>query len=76
MTQIDLPSRKSSGLIEARPIVSDIPGIRFIEFDEKDVVRHPLVQRIVRAYDQYQRPEQTPDADSPAPEENGVSPVR
>ncbi len=76
VTQIDLPSQKSSGLIEARPIVSDIAGIRFIEFDEKDVVRHPLVQRIVRAYDRYRRPEE-PAADAKTtPAEDGVSPVR
>ncbi len=53
VTQIDLPSRKGSGLVEARHIVDDIRGIEFIEFDENDVVRHPLVQRIVRAYDQH-----------------------
>jgi len=50
VTQIDLPSRKGSGLVEVRQIVDGIPGIEFIEFDEKDVVRHSLVQRIVRAY--------------------------
>lgn len=52
VTQIDLPSERVSGLIEAQNVVGDIRGIEFVYFDETDVVRHPLVQRIVRAYDQ------------------------
>ena len=51
ITQIDLPQPKTSGLIEALRIVKDIDGIGFIYFDDKDVVRHKLVQRIVNAYD-------------------------
>jgi len=51
VTQIDLPAPRVSGLIEAQDVVGDIRGIEFSYFDEKDVVRHPLVQRIVRAYD-------------------------
>ena len=51
ITQIDLPSGKMSGLVEARDVVSGIDGIAFVYFGEKDVVRHPLVQRIVRAYE-------------------------
>jgi phosphate starvation-inducible PhoH-like protein len=51
ITQIDLPSQKTSGLVEAEHVVGGIPGIRFIHFDETDVVRHPLVQRIVKAYE-------------------------
>jgi phosphate starvation-inducible PhoH-like protein len=51
VTQIDLPAGKVSGLVEAREIVSGIPGIAVIPFDETDVVRHPLVQRIILAYD-------------------------
>jgi phosphate starvation-inducible PhoH-like protein len=51
VTQIDLPSQKTSGLVEAEHVVGRIPGIRFIHFDETDVVRHPLVQRIVKAYE-------------------------
>ncbi|MDH3627807.1 MAG: PhoH family protein [Acidobacteriota bacterium] len=50
VTQVDLPRNKISGLIEAREIVSGVPGISFVEFDEIDVVRHPLVKRIIRAY--------------------------
>ncbi len=56
VTQIDLPSGKVSGLIEARIVVSKVEGIDFVHFNEKDVVRHPLVQRIVRAYDDFNNP--------------------
>jgi phosphate starvation-inducible PhoH-like protein len=51
VTQIDLPAQRISGLVEAREVVRGIAGIHFIHFDETDVVRHPLVQRIVLAYD-------------------------
>jgi phosphate starvation-inducible PhoH-like protein len=51
ITQIDLPARKISGLVEARDVVEGINGIEFTLFDDKDVVRHPLVQRIILAYD-------------------------
>ena len=50
-TQTDLPTGKTSGMIEARNILRDIEGIRFCEFTDRDVVRHPLVQEVVRAYD-------------------------
>ena len=53
VTQIDLPTSKNSGLVLVRKILKDIKGIRFLQFTEKDVVRHPLVQRIVKAYDSY-----------------------
>jgi phosphate starvation-inducible PhoH-like protein len=53
-TQIDLPSSNVSGLIEAVRILEGIPGIEFIQFDEKDVVRHPLVQEIILAYERQQ----------------------
>jgi len=53
ITQIDLPFGKMSGLIEAEKIISRVEGISFIHFNERDVVRHPLVQRIVRAYEAY-----------------------
>ena len=55
ITQIDLPSGKVSGLIEARSILTGIEGIQFSYFTEIDVVRHPLVQDIIRAYDQASR---------------------
>ena len=51
VTQIDLPAGKASGLKEAAAILRNIPGIRFIGFTERDVVRHPLVQEIITAYD-------------------------
>ena len=52
ITQIDLPSEQPSGLINARKILQDIEGIEFCYFTERDVVRHPLVQEIIRAYEQ------------------------
>jgi len=55
ITQIDLPAGKTSGLIEAERILSDIEGIKFIYFSEKDVVRHKLVQEIVKAYERYEK---------------------
>jgi phosphate starvation-inducible PhoH-like protein len=51
ITQIDLPAGKISGLVEAREILTGIKGIHFAYFTEKDVVRHPLVQDIIRAYE-------------------------
>jgi len=53
VTQIDLPNSRASGLVEALKIVKDVEGIGFIYFDEKDVVRHRLVQQIVKAYDAF-----------------------
>jgi phosphate starvation-inducible protein PhoH and related proteins len=54
VTQIDLPTGKRSGLIDAVDVLRGVEGISFIAFDDKDVVRHPLVARIVKAYDRYQ----------------------
>jgi phosphate starvation-inducible protein PhoH and related proteins len=54
VTQIDLPSGRRSGLAEAVEIVSRVEGISFIYFNERDVVRHSLVQRIIRAYEEYE----------------------
>jgi phosphate starvation-inducible PhoH-like protein len=56
ITQIDLPNPRASGLVEALRIVRDIDGIGIIFFDDKDVVRHKLVQEIVRAYDAHSGP--------------------
>ena len=55
VTQIDLPHDKVSGLVEAEKILSDYDGIRFVHFSEIDVVRHPLVQDIIRAYNHLDR---------------------
>ena len=53
VTQIDLPTARRSGLIEAVEILQGVNGLAFVHFDESDVVRHHLVQRIIRAYDEY-----------------------
>ncbi|HWP84903.1 MAG TPA: PhoH family protein [Terriglobia bacterium] len=53
VTQIDLPEGRRSGLLTAMDVVREVSGIRFVYFDERDVVRHHLVQRIIRAYEQY-----------------------
>ncbi len=54
ITQIDLPSRKKSGLVEAQKILKGINGIKFMFFTEKDVVRHQIVQQIIKAYQSYE----------------------
>src|SRR5689334_12373402 len=53
VTQIDLPNAKRSGLLEAADVLKHVEGLAFVHFDETDVVRHHLVQRIVRAYDEH-----------------------
>jgi phosphate starvation-inducible PhoH-like protein len=53
VTQIDLPTGRMSGLVEAMKVVHEIEGISFVYFDERDVVRHKLVQQIVKAYEKY-----------------------
>jgi phosphate starvation-inducible PhoH-like protein len=53
VTQIDLPGGRTSGLVQAMEVVGKIDGISFVYFDERDVVRHKLVQAIVKAYDAY-----------------------
>ena len=53
ITQIDLPTGRRSGLIDATEVLKGVEGISFVQFDEKDVVRHCLVQRIVKAYERY-----------------------
>ncbi|MDR1718494.1 MAG: PhoH family protein [Dysgonamonadaceae bacterium] len=55
VTQIDLYPSQTSGLVHAMRILTDIPGIAYIEFNKKDIVRHKLVQRIVEAYEQHER---------------------
>jgi phosphate starvation-inducible PhoH-like protein len=54
VTQIDLPLGKRSGLLQAAEVLRGVEGISFVNFDERDVVRHTLVQRIVRAYEKYE----------------------
>jgi phosphate starvation-inducible protein PhoH and related proteins len=53
ITQIDLPTGRTSGLVEAMKVVGNIEGVSFIRFDDKDVVRHQMVQQIVKAYESY-----------------------
>jgi phosphate starvation-inducible PhoH-like protein len=52
-TQIDLPNGQRSGLIEVIDVLRGVEGIRFVQFDDRDVVRHSLVQKIVKAYERY-----------------------
>jgi phosphate starvation-inducible PhoH-like protein len=56
VTQIDLPAGRVSGLIEALKVVASIDAIATVHFDERDVVRHPLVQQIVKAYERFESP--------------------
>jgi len=53
ITQIDLPGAKRSGLLDAADVLKGVEGISFVQFDDRDVVRHSLVQRIVRAYEKH-----------------------
>jgi phosphate starvation-inducible protein PhoH and related proteins len=53
ITQIDLPAGRTSGLVEAISVLSGVKGISFVYFDEKDVVRHRLVQAVIKAYEAY-----------------------
>jgi len=52
ITQIDLDHSKNSGLVQVQSILKDIDGIKFVNFNEKDVVRHDLVKHIIKAYSQ------------------------
>ena len=54
ITQIDLPRERESGLAEAPRILADVEGIALVYLTEKDVVRHPLVQNIIKAYEAYE----------------------
>ncbi len=67
ITQIDLPAGRASGLKEALEVLSDIEGVRFVHFTERDVVRHPLVAEIVRAYERRDE-ERTPPSEEGTPE--------
>ena len=79
ITQIDLPGGKRSGLLDAVDVLKGVEGISFVHFDERDVVRHSLVQRIVKAYERHNEQygarqltlklaEPGPDAEAPAAE--------
>jgi phosphate starvation-inducible PhoH-like protein len=62
VTQVDLPQGRTSGLREAQEVLSGIEGIKFFAFDQRDVVRHALVQKIVTAYDGFDRQRQEREA--------------
>jgi len=64
VTQIDLPSDKRSGLVEALQVLTGVEGIGFMEFSDQDVVRHPLVQSIIRAYERNGPGRAAPPADA------------
>lgn len=55
VTQIDLPAHMPSGLVQAMEVLADVPGVSMIHFTEDDVIRHPLVGRIVKAYEQHRQ---------------------
>ncbi len=69
VTQIDLARHQKSGLVEARQVLKDVRGIAMTHFLSEDVVRHPLVQKIINAYEKFEldREEQTPKAQKDAP---------
>lgn len=69
ITQVDLPENKLSGLIEIQGILKGIEGIEFVYFSDKDVVRHPLVQDIIKAYERAEERRQRPD-------HNAISKIR
>ncbi len=65
ITQVDLPENKTSGLIEIQSILKGIEGIEFIYFSDKDVVRHPLVQDIIKAYERMEERRRRPKEQGP-----------
>ena len=64
VTQVDLPTERPSGLIEVQSILREIPGIAFVYFTERDVVRHPLLQDIIRAYERHEMKRERKDKGS------------
>jgi phosphate starvation-inducible protein PhoH and related proteins len=76
VTQVDLPQGRMSGLRDAQEVLSGIEGIKFFGFDQRDVVRHALVQKIVSAYDRHDRlREEREAAAKPAPAAQGEAPA-
>jgi len=66
VTQVDLPQGRTSGLREAQEVLADVEGIKFFYFDQRDVVRHALVQKIVTAYDSYEKRKSEREAEARA----------
>jgi phosphate starvation-inducible PhoH-like protein len=71
VTQVDLPPGKASGLVEAQEVLGGVEGISFFHFNQTDVVRHPLVQKVVTAYERFDQRRREPRA-----AEAGALPVR
>ncbi|HET9551556.1 MAG TPA: PhoH family protein, partial [Anaeromyxobacteraceae bacterium] len=67
VTQVDLPSGRPSGLLEVQKVLKGVEGIAFCAFSEVDVVRHPLVQEVVRAYEAFEADRQAEKAERKAP---------
>jgi phosphate starvation-inducible PhoH-like protein len=65
VTQIDLPSKSASGLVQIQEVLKNIEGIAFVYLDKNDVVRHRLVKEIIEAYDKYNNGMQTPSPKTP-----------
>ena len=63
VTQVDLPQGKMSGLREAQEVLAGVEGIKFFYFDKRDVVRHALVQKVVNAYEQFERQKSAREGD-------------
>lgn len=59
VTQIDLPNGKTSGLKTIQKILRDVDGVAFCEFQRTDVVRHPLVQRVIEAFEKYEKTQES-----------------
>jgi phosphate starvation-inducible PhoH-like protein len=73
VTQIDLPRGTESGLLEARRILAGVPGIGIVELTGQDVVRHELVQKIIRAYERYEQAQQETAGAGPVDGPNGLA---
>ena len=73
-TQIDLPPSQRSGLVEATRILAGVPGIAFIELNQKDIVRHKLVTRIVEAYEKFEKARLAARRAEDATPENAAAP--
>jgi len=65
VTQVDLPRSRDSGLLEVQQVLRDVEGIAFVRLTELDVVRHPLVQRIIRAYERFEAQRDADAGDDP-----------
>jgi phosphate starvation-inducible PhoH-like protein len=71
VTQIDLPNARRSGLLEAADVLKNVEGLTFAYFDDTDVVRHQLVQRIIRAYDEHKAKAADEPVSAPESRTNG-----